>query len=146
MKYATKSEESSKMSLMEEIQTDASLRTIARRVARSWYATREMGTYEAVAVLTGIKFYSRSTPVDWAPVGLREKRSAKMINKTDLERLAQLDPESTELCHDNLMNVFYPRRPARLEHWCLFKILTQYQRITEMEIVGVALYVRMMVV
>jgi hypothetical protein len=74
--------------------------------------------------------------VDWVPVGLAEKRQAKLISHAKLQKMANDDPGSVALTMDNMMNVYYPQRPMALERWCLFRIYTDYDRISESEVVG----------
>lgn len=132
MKYATKSEESSKQGLIDELKADQNIHALCRQLGRLYYALRDMGAFEAAAVLLGLPFYGRSTQVDWVSLGFKSSRSVKMVTKSDLAKLAELDPESTKnYFHENNTNDFYPKRPKSLENMCLHDFLSKYTRLTE---------------
>ena len=49
-----------------------------------------------------------------------EKRKVRIKGYRELQQMAESDPDSNDLYQANLLDNFYPNRPAALVHVCLF--------------------------
>ena len=65
--------------------------------------------------------YEKSHAVQWVSVKKPEKRKAKI-------RMAESDPHFIDLYQANLLDNFYPNRPAALSHVCLYDFVKWYHR------------------
>lgn len=135
MKYVTKAEQSSRQSLFDELSAEKSLHSQLRTVARRMQASRETSVYEATASIEMLQFYSRSRSVQHVSLGFPCDRRVQLLAKAELESLQLRDPESTKCFKDNMLDTYYPQRPAEMEKWTLFTIYSWYDRITDDKLV-----------
>ena len=94
---------------------------------RSW-CSRECGLYNAADILLGDHLYKKSDAVQWISVERLEKRKVRIKGYRELQRMAELDPDSNDLHQANLLDNFYPNWPASLDHVCLYDFVKWYHR------------------
>ena len=56
------------------------------------------------------------------------KRKRRLRDHSQLAQLREMDPNSTEIFKDNVIDTFYPRRPRQMENVCLYEFVSQYKR------------------
>ena len=57
--------------------------------------------------------------VKWVDVSMPHKRSRRPKNHKMLEEMARHNPDSRNIFEDNVVDTFYPPRPAALENVCV---------------------------
>ena len=87
---------------------------------------RECGLYEASDLLLGDHLNEKSDTVKWIDVSMPHKRKRHLINHKLLQEIAKHNPDSKEIFEDNLIDTFYPQRPANLEQICLYDFVAYY--------------------
>ena len=88
--------------------------------------SRECGLYEASDILLGDHLYEKSDMVQWIAVDKPEKRKVRIKKYQELQQLAESDPDSKDLYQANLLDNFYPNRPANLHDVCLHDFIKWY--------------------
>ena len=78
---------------------------------------RECGAFEAADALLGYPLYKFDplTKVRWLNVKMIRGRVLKLYDEIE-----KLDPESTEIYQNNIIDFHYPHRPVQLENLCLY--------------------------
>ena len=66
------------------------------------------------------------TTVQWIAADQPHKRKRRLRNHNTLKELLDSDPDSVSIFNSNLIDDFYPARPAELENVCLYKYYTYY--------------------
>ena len=81
--------------------------------------SHECGLYEAADILLGDHLYEKSDAVQWISVDGPEKRKVRIKGYRELQQMAESEPDSNDLYQANLLDNFYPNRPAALSNSCL---------------------------
>ena len=124
--YVTKAERSNMQEIWEEVSESKSI------YGRLWsfgirsLRFRECGLYEASDLLLGDHLNEKSDTVKWIDVSMPHKRNRRLINHKVLQEIAKHNPDSEEIFEDNLIDTFYPQRPANLENVCLYDFVAYY--------------------
>ena len=87
---------------------------------------RECGLYEANDLLLGDHLTEKSDTVKWVDVSMPHKRSRRLKNHKVLQQLAKNNSHSQNIFQDNVLDTFYPQRPASLEKVCLYDFVANY--------------------
>ena len=125
--YITKAEKSHMQELWEDISEQESLYKKLWSFGVRSLRSRECGLYEAADILLGDHLYEKSDSVQWITVEKPENRKVRIKNYRELQ-LAESDPHSNDMYQANLLDNFYPNRPASLAHVCLFDFVKWYRR------------------
>ena len=104
--------------------------------------SRECGLYEAADILLGDHLSEKSDKVQWIAVEKPEKRKVRVKKYTELQQLAESDPDSNDLYQANLLDNFYPNRPATLHDVCLYDFVKWYHK-GDMDAYGQRQYVKL---
>ena len=122
--YVTKAEHSNMQEIWQEVSDNKSkLFSFGVRSLRF----RECGLYEASDLLLGDHLTEKSDTVKWVDVSMHHKRSRRLKGHKVLQDMANHDPNDRAIFEDNVVDVFYPQRPAALEEVCLYDFIAQYQ-------------------
>ena len=122
--YVTKAEKSQWEDISEQESLYKKLWSFGVRSLRS----RECGLYEAADILLGEHLYEKSDAVQWISVERPDKRKVRIKGYRELQQMAESDPDSNDLYQANLIDNFYPNRPASLGHVCLYDFVKWYRR------------------
>ena len=90
--------------------------------------SRECGLYESADILLGEHLYEKSDAVQWISIERPDKRKVRIKGYRELQQMAESDPDSNDLYQANLIDNFYPNRPASLGHVCLYDFVKWYRR------------------
>ena len=126
--YVTKAEKSHMQELWEDISEQESLYKKLWSFGVRSLRSRECGLYEAADILLGEHLYEKSDAVQWISVERPDKRKVRIKGYRELQQMAELDPDSNDLYQANLIDNFYPNRPASLGHVCLYDFVKWYRR------------------
>ena len=114
--YITKAEKSHMQQMFDDIDNDQSIFSRLFSFGVRSLHIRECGMYEVCDILLGDHLYGKSDTVQWVSVDQPHKRRRRL--KTH-QKLKEMDPDSTDIFEDNLIDNFYPNRPEELEDLCL---------------------------
>ena len=126
--YVTKAEKSHMQELWEDISEQESLYKKLWSFGVRSLRSRECGLYEAADILLGEHLYEKSDAVQWISVERPDKRKVRIKGYRELQQMAESDPDSNDLYQANLIDNFYPNRPASLGHVCLYDFVKWYRR------------------
>ena len=124
--YVTKAERSNMQEIWEEVSENKSI------YGRLWsfgvrsLRFRECGLYEASDLLLGDHLNEKSVTVKWMDVSMPHKRNRRLKDHKVLQQIAQSNPDTEDIFEDNLIDTFYPQRPATLEGVCLYDFVANY--------------------
>jgi len=121
--YITKAEKSHMQQMFDGIDNDQSLFSRLFSFGVRSLRSRECGMYEACDILLGDHLYGKSDTVQWVSVDQPHKRRRRLKNH---QKLKEMDPDSTDIFEDNLIDNFYPNRPEELEDLCLYDFVMWY--------------------
>ena len=76
----------------------------------------------------GDHLYEKSDAVQWVSVERPEKRKVRIKGYRELQQMAESDPDSNDLYQANLLDNFYPNRPAALSYVYLYDFVKWYRR------------------
>ena len=122
--YVMKAEKSHMQELWEDISEQESLYKKLWSFGVRSLCSRECGLYEAADILLGKHLYEKSDAVQWISVERPDKRKVRIKGYRELQQMAESD--STDLYQANLIDNFYPNRPA-LGHVCLYDFVKWYR-------------------
>ena len=126
--YVTKAEKSHMQELWEDISEQETL------YKKLWsFGVRSLCSCgcnldEAANILLGEHLYEKSDAVQWISVEMPQKRKVRIKGYRELQQMTESDPDSNDLYQANLLDNFYPNRPASLGHVCLFDFVKWYRR------------------
>lgn len=122
-KYTTKSEKTHTTDLFEDLNSTKSLRSRLFNIGLRGLSNRECGALEASDTLLGIPLYGTdpNTTIRWLDVNIYRNRRVK--SKTDI---MMLEPESTDIYYESLIDDYYPNRPKELEPINLYSFAQNY--------------------
>ena len=124
--YVTKAERSNMQEIWEEVSESKSIYSRLWSFGIRSLRFRECGLYEASDLLLGDHLNEKSDTVKWIDVSMPHKRNRRLINHKVLQEIAKHNPGSEEIFEDNLIDTFYPQRPANLENLCLYDFVAYY--------------------
>ena len=126
--YITKAEKSHMQEIWDDISEQESLyKKLWSFGVRSLHS-RECGLYEAADILLGDHLSEKSDTVQWIHVEKPDNRKVRVKKYKELQHLAESDPDSNDMYEANLLDNFYPNRPASLNNVCLFDFVRWYRR------------------
>ena len=122
--YVTKAECSNMQEIWQEISDSQSIyiHLFSYGVRRIHF--RECGLYEASNLLLGDHLTEKSNTVKWVDVAMPHKMSCRL---KVLQEIAKHNPSDKAIFEDNVVDTFYPQRPAKLEHVHLYDFIAQYE-------------------
>ena len=126
--YITKAEKSHMQEMWDDISEQETLYKKLWSFGVRSLRSRKCGLYEASDILLGDHLYEKSDMVQWIAVDKLEKRKVRIKKYQELQQLAESDPESKDLYQANLLDNFYPNRPASLHDVCLYDFIKWLQR------------------
>ena len=125
--YVTKAERSNMQEIWQEISDSKSIYHRLFSFGVKSLRFRESGLYEASDLLLGDHLTEKSCTVKWVDVAMPHKRSRRLKNHKVLQKMAECNPNDKAIFEDNVVDTFYPQRPAKLEHVCLYDFIAQYE-------------------
>ena len=126
--YITKAEKSHMQELWDDISEQETLYKKLWSFGVRSLRSRECGLYEASDILLGDHLCQKSDTVQWIAVEKPEKRKVRVKKYRELQQLAESDPHSNDLYQANLLDNFYPNRPATLHDICLYDFVKWYRK------------------
>ena len=126
--YVTKAEKSHMQELWEDISEQESLYKKLWSFGVRSLRSRECGLYEAADILLGEHLYEKSDVVQWISGEKPDKRKVRIKGYRELQQMAESDPDSNDLYQANLIDNFYPNRPASLGHVYLYDFVKWHRR------------------
>ena len=124
--YVTKAERSNMQEIWDEVSENKSIYGCLWSFGIRSLCFRECGLYEASNLLLGDHLNEKSDTVKWIDVSMPHKRNRRLINHKLLQEIAKHNPDSEEIFEDNLIDTFYPQRPANLDKLCLYDFVAYY--------------------
>ena len=124
--YVTKAEKSHMHELWDDISTKETLYSKLWSFGVRSLRSRECGLYEASDILLGDHLCEKSQTVQWIAADQPHKRKRRLRNHNTLKNLLDIDPDSVNIFNSNLIDDFYPARPAELEDVCLYDFVKHY--------------------
>ena len=118
--YVTKAERSNLQDIWEDSGRDKSVYGQLWSFGLRSLRFRECGLYEAADLVLGDHLTETSCTVKYVDVSLPSKRSHRLKNHKELQRLALNEPNSDEIFEHYLIENYYPDRPQNLEEMCLY--------------------------
>jgi hypothetical protein len=125
--YVTKAERSNMQDIWQEVSENKSIYSRLFSFGVRSLRFRECGLYEASDLLLGDHLTEKSDTVKWVDVSMPHKRSRRLKNHKVLQEMARLNPDSQNIFEDNVLDTFYPQRPALLESVCLYDFVANYE-------------------
>ena len=125
--YVTKAERSNMQEIWQEVSDSKSIYSRLFSFGVRSLRFRESGLYEASDLLLGDHLTEKSCTVKWVDVAMPHKRSRRLKNHKVLQKMAECNPNDKAIFEDNVVDTFYPQRPAKLEHVCLYDFIAQYE-------------------
>ena len=125
--YVTKAERSNMQEIWQEVSDSKSIYSRLFSFGVRSLRFRECGLYEASDLLLGDHLTEKSCTVKWVDVAMPHKRSRRLKNHKVLQKMAECNPNDKAIFEDNVVDTFYPQRPAKLEHVCLYDFIAQYE-------------------
>ena len=125
--YVTKAERSNMQEIWQEVSDNKSIYSRLWSFGIRSLRFRECGLYEASDLLLGDHLTEKSNTVKWVDVSMPHKRSRRLKNHRVLQDLAKNNPHSENIFQDNVLDTFYPQRPASLEKVCLYDFVAHYE-------------------
>ena len=124
--YVTKAERSNMQEIWQEVSENKSVYSRLWSFGVRSLRFRECGLYEASDLLLGDHLNEKSDTVKWVDVSLPHKRCRRLMDHKVLLEIAEHNPDTEEIFEDNLLDTYYPQRPARLEDVCLYDFVANY--------------------
>ena len=125
--YVPKAERSNMQEIWQEVSDNKSIYSCLWSFGIRSLRFRECGLYEASDLLLGDHLTEKSDTVKWVDVSMPHKRSRRLKNHKVLQELAKNNPHSQNIFQDNVLDIFYPQRPASLEKVCLYDFVANYE-------------------
>ena len=125
--YVTKAERSNMQEIWREVSDSKSIYSRLFSFGVRSLRFRESGLYEASDLLLGDHLTEKSNTVKWVDVAMPHKRSRILKNHKVLQKMGECNPNDKAIFEDNVVDTFYPQRPAKLEHVCLYDFIAQYE-------------------
>ena len=125
--YVTKADHSNMQEVWQEVSDNKSIYSRLWSFGIRSLRFRECGLYEASDLLLGDHLTEKSDTVKWVNVCMPHKRSRRLKNHKVLQKLAENNPHSENIFEDNVLDTFYPQRPASLENVCLYDFVAKYE-------------------
>ena len=125
--YVTKAERSNMQEIWQEVSDSKSIYSRLFSFGVRSLRFRESGLYEASDLLLGDHLTEKSCTVKWVDVAMPHKRSRRLKNYKVLQKMAECNSNDKAIFEDNVVDTFYPQRPAKLEHVCLYDFIAQYE-------------------
>ena len=124
--YVTKAERSNMQDIWQEVSENKSIYSRLFSFGVRSLRFRECGLYEASDLLLGDHLTEKSGTVKWVDASMPHKRSRRLKNHKVLQEMARLNPDNQNIFDDNVLDTFYPQRPATLESICLYDFVANY--------------------
>ncbi|CAK1598254.1 unnamed protein product [Parnassius mnemosyne] len=120
-KYVTKEEATKASETISEINYTKPLAQLLWKIALRSLNHREIGAHEAADTLLGHSLYGTDseTVIKWLDVKMIRNR--KLKTKDEIEKIKELNPESTDIFCPSLIDDYYPNRPEELGPVCLYE-------------------------
>ena len=115
--YVTKAERSNMQEIWEDVSGNKSIYSRLRSFGVRSLRFRECGLYEASDQLLGYHLNKKSVTVKGMDVSMPRKL---------LQQIAQNNLDTEDIFEDNLIDTFYPQRPATLKGVCLYDFVAHY--------------------
>ena len=125
--YVTKAECSNMQEIWQEVSDSKSIYSCLFSSGMRSLCFRESGLYEASDLLLGDHLTEKSCTVKWVDVAMPHKRTRRLKNHKVLQKMAECNPNDKDIFEDNVVDTFYPQRPAKLEHVWLYDFIAAYE-------------------
>ena len=93
--------------------------------------SKECGLYVASDLLLGDHLCEKSTTIKWIDVSPSHNRKRWLRNQSKLVEIQEINPDSTDILEENLVDNFYPKRPGDMEEVCLYDFVAEYEKCGE---------------
>lgn len=124
--YVTKAERSHMHEIWDEVSSNETLYSKLWSFGIRSLRSRECGLYEASDILLSDHLCEKSQTVQWIATDQPHKRKRRLRNHNTLKDLLESNPDSVNIFNCNLIDDFYPARPAELENVCLYDFVKHY--------------------
>lgn len=124
--YVTKAERSHMHEIWDEVSSNETLYSKLWGFGIRLLRSRECGLYEASDILLSDHLCEKSQTVQWIATDQPHKRKRCLRNHNTLKDLLESNPDSVNIFNCNLIDDFYPARPAELENVCLYDFVKHY--------------------
>ena len=90
--------------------------------------SRECGLYETSDLLLGDHLFGKSQTVKWVDVSMPQNRKRRLRDHSKLVEMRDMNPDSTDIFENNVIDTFYPQRPTHMEDICLYEFVAEYTK------------------
>ena len=70
--------------------------------------------------MLGDHLREKSDTIKWIDATFPHKRKHRLKDYSKLQEFEKVDPNSTNIFEDSLIDTYYPQRPAEMEKVCLY--------------------------
>ena len=114
--YVTKAEKSNMQDLWQEVSSHSSI------YSKLWsfgicLPSRECGLYEASDLLLGDYLCEKSTTIKWIDLSPSQNRKRRLRNRLKLVEIREMNPDSTDIFEENLVDKFYPKQDTIITNY-----------------------------
>ncbi len=106
--YMTKKEEKVN-DFWQSCNSETSLQSDLKKIGLNLLKKRECGIYEVADKLLGYHMYGFSQSVKFLSAQLPHERYRRL---KEYDQVKNMDEESREIYHNNLVDIYYPNRPS----------------------------------
>jgi hypothetical protein len=124
--YLTKYDIFDNNEMCQIINNSKSLHSKLKSIALLSMKKRQICIMEACHKLLGYAFYEISQNFKFLGCYLSENRKKKIKLKKDIEEIASVNPTSTDLYYQNILDTYYPNRPNEIKNMCLYDFSSIY--------------------
>ena len=125
--YVTKAERSNMQDLWQEVSSHASIYSKLWSFGIRSLRSRECGLYEASDLLLGDHLCGKSQTVKWVDVSMSQNRKRRLRDHSKLVEMRDMNPDSTDIFENNVIDTFYPQRPTHMEDFVFTSLLQSIQ-------------------
>jgi hypothetical protein len=122
--YITKAEKNSTQAVWNDLNRTTTLQGALKSYALLSFKNREVGAIEVAHKLLGYSSCEASCKIEWLNTSMKNDRNRRLKEKKDIELL---EPDSTSIYHNNILDNYYPNRPTALENMCLYDFASNYE-------------------
>ena len=126
--YVTKAEKSNMQDHWQEVSAHSSVYSKLWSFGIRCLRSRECGLYEASDLLLGDHLCEKSTTIKWIDVSPSHNRKRRLRNHS---KLVEINPDSTDIFEENLVDNFYREQPDNMEEVCLYDFVVSTRNVVK---------------
>ena len=129
--YVTEAEKSNMQDLWQEVSAHSSVYSKLWSFGIRCLRSRECCLYEDSDLLLRDHLCEKLTTIKWIDVSPSHNRKRRLRNHSKLVEIWEINPDSTDIFDENIVDNFYPERPDDMEEVCLYDFVAEYEKYGE---------------